>query len=166
MEGTLLVSNVARLNLAGYATLVTTVTAGRDPVFLDSGNCEILITTLYYGCNQGWYGLLAFVVMPDHLHLICVPEKKNVSQSMHSLKSFSAAKINERRGTSGSLWQPSFRNFVIPSIGILINKVRYVHENPVRQGLAATPDAYPWSSANPKYATVLSRYLGLGEPRS
>ena len=101
--------------------------------------------------------------MPDHLHLICVPEKKNVSESMHSIKSFSAKKINARHDQNGNIRQSSFRDFVIPSIEILIEKVRYVHENPVRRGLAASPEAYPWSSANPRYSTDLDRYIGLGE---
>ena len=57
-----------------------------------------------FGRRQKWYYLLSFVIMPDHMHLIIIPRKKNISECMKSIKGFSARKINEgfsRRGSIG-----------------------------------------------------------------
>jgi REP element-mobilizing transposase RayT len=88
-------SRLKRLNLKYYPSFITTKTINNYPIFSNPGNAEIVISTLYFGRENNWFSLITFVVMPDHLHLIIVPVRKNISQAMHSIKSFSAQEINK-----------------------------------------------------------------------
>ncbi len=148
------------LNLAGYPVYITTNTLNRAPLFADSGNADIVIRALYYCRKAGWIHLLAFVVMPDHLHFIAVLlGEKTLSQLLHSIKSYSSKQINERLRKEGGNWQAGKWEFTIGSREVLLQKVAYIHNNPVRRGLLERPEDYPFSSANPKFETDLGLYL-------
>jgi putative transposase len=84
---------IKRLNLECYPSFITTKTMNNYPFFSNTENAEIVISTLYFGREHGWFNLVAFVIMPDHLHLIIVPKQKNISQAMHSIKSVSSKEI-------------------------------------------------------------------------
>jgi len=82
--------SLKRLNLENYPSFITTKTINNYPFFINPINAEIVVSTIYFGRKNNWFDLFAFVVMPDHLHLIIVSKQKNISQSMHSIKSFSS----------------------------------------------------------------------------
>ncbi len=149
--------NILRLNLNGYPSFVTTKTLNNYPFFSNSTNAEILVSGLLFGQRNNWFDLFAFVIMPDHLHLIIIPRGKNVSQIMHSIKSFSSKEINKSSHHEGSLWQSSFRDLTLWSEDVVIEKIRYIHNNPVRKGLVSDPENYQYSSANTRYAKELFR---------
>lgn len=111
----------------------------------------------FFGQRNNWFDLVAFVIMPDHLHLIIIPKGKNVSQSMHSIKSFSSKEINKNSQHKGSVWQPSFRDLTLWSEEVVIEKINYIHNNPVRKDLVSDPGNYRYSSANTKYEKEVLR---------
>jgi len=152
-------SNIKRLNLEIYPSFITSKTVNNYPFFSNRQNAQIVISTLYFGRTNNWFSLIAFVIMPDHLHLIIVPRQKNISQAMHSIKSFSSKEINNINNRNGQVWQPSFRDFTICKRGILLEKLRYIHDNPVRKGLVAEAEKYSFSSANPIYETDMKIML-------
>ena len=88
--------------------MATTVTFNREPIFKDSKAADIVLEAILFGKRQEWYYLLSFVIMPDHMHLIIIPRKKNISECMKSIKGFSARKINEGFSRRGSIWQMGF----------------------------------------------------------
>jgi REP element-mobilizing transposase RayT len=91
--------------------------------------------------------IFAFVIMPDHLHLILKPEKESLSKIMQKIKGKSSRLINQRENTNGVLWQKEYHERAIRDEEDLNEKYQYVIYNPVKQGLAETPEAYPYSSA-------------------
>src|SRR5690606_16692758 len=98
--------------------------------------------------------ILAYALMPDHLHLLLVPrEPLDVSKVLHNLKSFSARAINRGLGRSGPVWQPSFHDRAIRDQRQLEATVEYIHRNPVLAKLAPRPQDYEWSSAHPSAKT-------------
>ena len=97
--------------------------------------------------------------MPDHLHLIVVPKDKNISQVMHSVKSFSSKEINKINKENGNVWQSSFRDFTISTKSVLFEKVNYIHNNPVKKGIVADAGLYEFSSANSIYETDILKIL-------
>ena len=97
--------------------------------------------------------------MPDHLHLIVVPELKNISQTMHSIKSFSSKEINKINNRVGRIWQSSFRDFTIYTKTQLLEKIIYIHYNPIRKGLILEASKYNFSSANPIHETDIELIL-------
>jgi putative transposase len=102
--------NFKRHELPGYCYFVTTTTAGRRPVFRSPDLAQIVVETLSYYRDRGDYTLHAFVVMPDHLHLLLTPHGKSISDVMRNIKSWIAKEVRERRGHIGPMWQASFHD--------------------------------------------------------
>lgn len=152
-------ANRLRIDVEGYPSFVTTKTNKNIPYFRDSESAQSLIQILYFCRQKGWFYLMGFVLMPDHLHIIFMPKDKNSSQIMHSIKSYSANEINKKLRRNGNLWQRSFWEHKIPDREILFQKIQYIYENPIRKGLCETPESYPFSSANPKYETDMEIFL-------
>lgn len=143
--------NNTRLNLSGYPSFITTKTINNYPFFSDCTNAESLVSSILFGCRNNWFDLVAFVVMPDHLHLITIPKGKNISQIMHSIKSYSGKEINKETQRVGPVWQSSFRDFTLRSEKLVIEKIDYIHNNPVRKSLVSDPKDYCYSSANSRF---------------
>jgi putative transposase len=151
--------SIKRLNLEYYPSFITTKTINNYPFFSEYENAEIVVSTLYFGRKNNWFNLLAFVVMPDHLHLIIIPRGKNISQAMHSIKSFSSKEINRINSRNGRIWQSSFRDFTVYAKELLLEKIAYIHDNPVRKGWVLKAERYNFSSANPIYETDIEMVL-------
>jgi len=138
---------VKHIHLDDFPYVATTVSQNRERFFSDPLAASILIKCLFFGKTEGWYYLLSFVVMPDHLHIIVVPRKKNISGIMKVIKGFSAKKINELYDRSGSVWQEGFFDYVLDNEEKVLSRIKYIEENPVRKGLVGQPDDYPFGSA-------------------
>jgi REP element-mobilizing transposase RayT len=94
--------------------------------------------------------VLAYAVMPDHLHLLLAPQGNvTLVDTMKHVKSFSARRINERVGERGSIWQQSYYDRVIRNETQLYAAIEYIHRNPVEDGLVHRPEDYVFSSAHP-----------------
>jgi len=107
----------------------------------------MVLDAILFGANQGWYFLLSFVIMPDHVHLIVIPKGKNISSCMKSIKGFSARQINALFGRKGSLWQNGFYDYILDSEEKVLSRMKYVEDNPVRRSLVKNAEDYPYSSA-------------------
>ncbi len=95
------------------------------------------------------YRLHAWVIMPDHVHLLLNPVVRHgtpVSLSMivHTIKRVSAARINRRRGDSGSIWQPNYWDSTIRNKTHYRRVRRYIRMNPVKKGLVKSPGEWEW----------------------
>ncbi len=93
------------------------------------------------------YCLLAWCIMPNHVHVIVEPTDGNrIGAIVHSWKSFSAKQANHILDRSGSFWHRDYFDRFIRDEGHLLRTIDYVENNPVKAGLAATAAAWPWSS--------------------
>jgi REP element-mobilizing transposase RayT len=97
------------------------------------------------------YELHAAVVMPDHVHVILTPlvnkeesAVNTLARIMSAIKGASSHGINNRLGRTGKIWQEESFDRVLRSSEKLDEKVEYVRNNPVRKGLVARPEEYPW----------------------
>jgi putative transposase len=153
-------SKIWHLNIEGYPVFASAVTKERSKIFAVERNAFTLIETINFCRDKGWIYLVSFVIMPDHLHLLVVPRgNKNISQIMQSIKGYSAYLINRLSASSGSIWQRGFKDFTIPGIKVLEDKIRYIHNNPVVRGLVDYPEEYRYSSANEANVTDLGVVL-------
>jgi putative transposase len=83
-----------------------------------------------------------YVVMPEHVHLLVgEPQKSTVSGVIHALKLSVAMRRAER-----PFWQARYYDFIVHNEEKRIEKLRYMHRNPVVRGLVAKPEDWPWSS--------------------
>jgi putative transposase len=94
-----------------------------------------------------WYGfyVAGYVVMPEHVHvLVTEPERAKLSVALQMLKQNVARQLREVEG--GSFWQARYYDFNVWTEAKRIEKLRYIHRNPVRRGLVASPELWAWSS--------------------
>ena len=83
--------------------------------------------------------------MPEHvLLLVTEPEPAKLSLALQMLKQNVARQLREPEG--GSFWQPRYYDFNVWSEAKRIEKLRYIHRNPVRRGLVTRPEDWRWSS--------------------
>jgi REP element-mobilizing transposase RayT len=90
--------------------------------------------------------LFAFALMNNHFHLFLQTPDPNLSAGMHDLNAGHAGYFNIRHQRVGPLFQGRFKAILIEGEGHWLEVSRYVHLNPCRAGLAASPDRWTWSS--------------------
>ena len=91
----------------------------------------------------------AYCLMPNHIHLIVVPETKDgLNQAIGEAHRQYTRRINFRKGWRGHLWQGRFSSFIMDET-YLLACTRYVELNPVSTGLVKIPKDWHWSSAGP-----------------
>ena len=137
------------IQLEGYAYFVTTNVYGGQTLLSEPKVADILLDAIFFLRAKRYFRLYSFVIMPDHLHLIILPQcKRTISQVMHSLKSYTAKKINNLLKRKGKIWQDGFYERIIRNEDDLREKARYIEGNPVRKGLVDEPQEYIYSSAH------------------
>ncbi|MCI0329616.1 MAG: transposase [candidate division Zixibacteria bacterium] len=127
---------------------ITTTTRGRQELFLNGSLTEILLSVLKELRECQSCEIYAFVIMPDHLHLIIKPNELSLPGIMKKLKGKSARLINQSLKASGPVWQERYYEHAIRDEGDFQRKVQYVLYNPVTAGLSKEPEEYPYSSAH------------------
>jgi REP element-mobilizing transposase RayT len=128
----------------------------RDSIFFVSTNlseenlladpryAQLVLSALEFYRKRGDIQLFGFVTMPDHIHLLArINEPLTLSRFMNNLKSFVSHKIDK-----GPIWQKDYWSELITTEHHFIEKLNYIHANPVKAGLSETPEAYKWSSAS------------------
>jgi REP element-mobilizing transposase RayT len=96
------------------------------------------------------YQLHAAVVMPEHVHLLLTPLRDEkgwpfaLPLILKLLKGTSARSVNKLSGSNGPIWQEESFDHVPRSEESFGEKLEYIRQNPVRRGLVAKPEDYPW----------------------
>jgi REP element-mobilizing transposase RayT len=151
--------NLRRFLLDGYCYHVITATRGRRPILRLQRNAEIVAGAIQFIRTRAL--VLAFVVMPDHVHVLLVPrQNESLPRIMQGLKGYSARAINEVSRTRAAVWQQSYYDRVIRDERQLRDAIEYIHRNPVEARLVALESEYRFSSARPGVSTDLVEFLG------
>jgi REP element-mobilizing transposase RayT len=157
------VFNSKERNVLHYLTFVV---LQRVRVFADQGNCQLFIEALDETRKQYPFKLIAYVIMPDHVHLIVNPAGGDIELVGKTLKGKSAKKILDRlkifengstlsqlkrsaigkRNHTFSLWQKKVKSVDLWTHKFILQKMNYVHMNPVRAALCDHPGKWVWSS--------------------
>jgi putative transposase len=130
---------------------VTTVARDRQPLFASESEIEILQGVIAEVRSIRPFSLLGYAVLPDHVHFLLRPSSPastNVSDVMKSIKWNFTRNWKKAKGVqqSVSLWQERFWDHVIRNEKDLAAHLDYIHYNPVKHGLVASPEDYEWSS--------------------
>jgi putative transposase len=125
---------------------ITSGTYNRRRLFQIPANAELFITTLQHYRAEGHYKLHAFVVMPDHIHLLLTPQLVTLERAVGLIK----GGFSHRLASKIPVWQRGFTDHRIRDAEDFEIRRTYIHRNPVTATLCETPEAYPFSSAQPK----------------
>ncbi|WP_395006343.1 transposase [Undibacterium sp.] len=114
--------------------------------------------------------LHAWVLMTNHVHLLCTPRTNNaVSHLMQALGRQYVRYFNLSYKRTGTLWEGRFKSCLVQQDGYLLQLYRYIESNPVRAGMVLEPSDYVWSSyqinalgKESALCTPHSCYLALG----
>lgn len=89
----------------------------------------------------------AYVLMTNHVHLLVTPQAADgVGRMMQSLGRRYVRYFNRVQQRTGTLWEGRYRATLVEAASYFLACCRYIEMNPVRAGMVATPDDYPWSS--------------------
>ena len=136
-----------RFNLAGVPQHIVQRGHNRQPTFIDDADYRRYLVTLGSAARAHACDVHAYVLMPNHVHLLVTPRRSaGVSGLMQWLSGRYAQYVNIAHGRSGSLWEGRYRASLVDSEHYLLACYRYIELNPVRAGLVGDPGAYPWSS--------------------
>jgi putative transposase len=109
---------------------------------------SIILSSLRAYEQKGFFRLLAYVVMDNHLHfVISVLNADGLAAALGRMKGWTSAQVQATTGCRGPVWERRFDDNVIQSEQELRQVIDYLHHNPVRVGLVKQATDYPWSSA-------------------
>jgi REP-associated tyrosine transposase len=144
----------SNLNLPGALHFVRGNFLSRIPVFDDPECCYAFVERLKI-VNEKWPSrLIAYVLMPDHFHLISNPKDGRIIEFCRDLKSSAAKEILRRSqrfrfnqtSEGRQVWQESFKAMPLWSEWMISQKITYIHANPVKVRLVKSAGDYYWSS--------------------
>jgi putative transposase len=116
-------------------------------VFLDQLHFSVFMSKYKSAATRFEWTCHRFCVLPNHYHLVIEATRPNLSRGMHRLNFTYAQWFNALHERVGHLFQGRFGAYSIESDRHYDAVIRYVDENPVRAGLAARSEDWPWSSA-------------------
>ena len=163
---------------AGYLHFITTSCYQRRPLLDSRRNRDLFLQVLERVRRRYHFVVVGYVVMPEHVHLLIgEPERGNPSLVMQAVKQGFARRLlrsapgRQQDKLAGSgfvagdhVWQHRFYDFVVFTEKKRVEKLRYMHRNPVKRGLVLEPQQWPWSSfcdyAEGRHGPVL-----VNEPR-
>jgi putative transposase len=89
----------------------------------------------------------AWVMMTNHVHLLCTPKRDNsVSTMMQAIGRSYVQYFNREYHRSGTLWEGRFKSCLVQDTTYLLELYRYIEMNPVRAEMVNDPGEYRWSS--------------------
>lgn len=144
---------------------ITSVTHHRLPVFRTDKMKELLCRALDEARSSAGFLIFAYAVMAEHFHIV-TSSHRTQSETLRYLNGISARRVigylkdqgyesslmqlrteTKDRQYKHSLWEHHSNTFEIKTESVLMQKVNYIHWNPVEDGWVERPEDYRWSSA-------------------
>jgi putative transposase len=140
-------ARLPRLAVAGHVHHVLQRGNNRQSVFVDAEDYQRMLTLLGECATQEKVALHAYVLMPNHFHLLATPSTaQGLSKMMQAVGRRYVQYFNKRHQRSGTLWEGRYRATLLQPERHLLNNMVFIDLNPVRAGLAARAVDYRWSS--------------------
>jgi REP element-mobilizing transposase RayT len=128
---------------------VTTCTRLRKAILTQTDVTQILMHEWREARDRHGWAIGRYVIMPDHVHFFCAAERdaKPLAAFAGCWKEWTSKKIKTAIGLTNPVWQEEFFDHVLRSSESYSQKWSYVRDNPVRAGLVATANDWPWQGA-------------------
>ena len=134
--------SLRRYQQTGHLHFITFSCYRRQPKLGTSAARSRFEESLEQACRCYGVGVLGYVVMPEHVHLLVnEPKRALLSKVIQALKLSVSMRSRER-----PFWMAHYYDFNVAAHEKFVEKLRYIHRNPVRRGLVAQPEDWKWSS--------------------
>jgi len=122
---------------------VTLTTHDKRPIFEIARIADLFVDTLLHYRTVGHYKLHAYVVMPDHVHVLITPQGMSLDQAVEVIKHGFTYRLDSQL----PVWQNGFTGYSVANLRDLEIVRAFMHQIPVRAHLAAAAELYRHSSA-------------------
>lgn len=151
-------ARLPRLSLAGLPHHVLLRGLAGQPICADDTDRQCLLEVLAQAARDQQVLVQAWVLMPDHLHLLVTPPTPDaLPHLVQMLGRRYVRHYNDRHGRRGTLWEGRYRSTVVQPGGHLLDCMVHLDLHPVQAGLVAEARDWPWSSHG--------HYVGLRHDR-
>lgn len=139
-------------------------------IFTEKRYLEIILKNVDFYRHKFGFKLLAYVIIPDHLHLLIVTKQNRVKEVSNMMRDFKRVTsrllstqmekdnktkwlqafrldIPSKRNGEYKIWQERYDDFTVYSSTMITTKINRIHHNPVKKGLVQKPEDYLYSSA-------------------
>ena len=121
---------------------ITFSCSGRNPYLTSPDSKTVLQRIIEETRNRYRFDVYGYVIMPEHVHLlISEPVLKPLNVALAVIKREASSILSET-----PFWLPRYYDFNVFTNAKRIEKLKYIHRNPVARGLVERPEDYPWSS--------------------
>jgi putative transposase len=135
-----------KLNAPGVISHITQRASGAEKLFHEEDDYLEILARLKQVSHTYEVEFIAFVLMPNHIHLLLIQREANLHEAMRDLFSKYARRHNKKYERKGHLFGGRYRQAVCLDEAYFIAVSLYIHLNPVRAGLVLQPGDYRWSS--------------------
>jgi putative transposase len=163
-------ARLPRLSFAGLPHHVIQRGHNGQAIFLRPADYQLMLDLLLEYSRKFEVAVHAYVLLPNHLHLLLTPrEASGLPQMLQALGRRYVRYFNDAQGRTGTLWDGRYRSTVLQAELHMLPCMCGMDLNPVRDGLAATPADYAWSSHGhyigrrvDRLVTPHAQFWGLG----
>jgi len=135
---------LTRYHHTGQSHFVTSTCYHRHSLFTSDASRRVFESALERVRRSFRLRVYGYVVMPDHIHLlVSEPERGTLADAVKSLKQGVARRLI---GDADHFWQKRYYDFNVRNRAQFIEKLHYIHWNPVKKELCELPEDWPWSS--------------------
>lgn len=136
-----------RLTLPGYPYHVIQRGNNKQAIFATAADYSVWLDLLEENAKKFDVAIHSYVLMSNHFHLLATPQTADgLPKMMQAVGRSYVRYFNDAHGRSGTLWEGRYKSTLIETDRYLLACMAYIDLNPVRAGLVAQPQDYPWSS--------------------
>jgi putative transposase len=133
---------LVRYQETGHQHFITFSCFGRKPLLGSAAARTLFECSLEAMRTRYGFLVVGYVIMPEHVHLLVTePERGALATAIQALK-ISVSRQQKLR----PFWSPRYYDFNVYTERKRVEKLRYIHRNPVARGLVERPEDWPWSS--------------------
>ncbi len=155
-----------RIDVGGYIYHVINRANARAKIFQTDEDYRMFEALLIEAKEQYNMNILAYVIMPNHWHLLLYPKRDgDVGHFMHWLTTTHATRYHSQKKTigGGHVYQGRYKSFLVDTDQYVLTVLKYIERNPARANLVTKPELWRWGSAYRRvHGTKVARAL-LGE---
>jgi putative transposase len=145
-----------RFHASGQTHFVTFCCYHRRRLLTTAASCRIFESALERVRRTYELCVYGYILMPEHVHLLLSePQRDSLAEALKSLKQGVARRLLDdlplkpKPGLNGApqhFWQKRYYDFNVRDYPQFVEKLRYIHRNPVKRGLCERPEDWEWSS--------------------